>query len=78
MRILALETATLAGSAALLEDGKVVGLHLSNIALTHSERLMAMIDDLLRDSGWDIARVEALPCRSVRAPSRVSASVSPR
>src|SRR5262249_11425099 len=42
MRILALETATLAGSAALLEGGQVVGEIALNIALTHSERLMAM------------------------------------
>jgi tRNA threonylcarbamoyladenosine biosynthesis protein TsaB len=60
MRILALETATLAGSAALVEGGRVVGVSLLNIALTHSERLMAMIDGLLRDCAWDIARVEAL------------------
>jgi tRNA threonylcarbamoyladenosine biosynthesis protein TsaB len=60
MRILALETATLAGSAALLEGGRVIGLSLLDIALTHSERLMAMVDRLLRDCGWDIAQVEAL------------------
>jgi tRNA threonylcarbamoyladenosine biosynthesis protein TsaB len=60
MRILALETATLAGSAALLEGGRVIGLSLLDIALTHSERLMAMVDALLRDCGWDIAHVEAL------------------
>ena len=60
MRILALETATLAGSAALLEGDRVIGLSLLDIALTHSERLMAMVDRLLQDCGWDIAHVEAL------------------
>jgi tRNA threonylcarbamoyladenosine biosynthesis protein TsaB len=60
MRILALETATLAGSAALLEGGRVIGLCLLDVAVTHSERLMAMVDRLLDDSGWDIARVEGL------------------
>jgi tRNA threonylcarbamoyladenosine biosynthesis protein TsaB len=60
MRILALETATLAGSAALLEGGRVVGLSLLDIALTHSERLMAMVDRLLQDCGRDIAHVDAL------------------
>lgn len=60
MRTLALETATLAGSAALLEGDRVVGLSLLDIALTHSERLMAVVDGLLQDCGWDIARVEAL------------------
>src|SRR5262245_33838408 len=60
MRILALETATLAGSVALLEGGRVVGLSLLDIALTHSERLMAMVDGLLRDCRQDIKQVEAL------------------
>jgi tRNA threonylcarbamoyladenosine biosynthesis protein TsaB len=60
MRILALETATLAGSVALLDGDRVIGLSLLDIALTHSERLMAMVDGLLQDCGWDIARVEAL------------------
>lgn len=60
MRILALETATLAGSAALLEEGRVVGQCLLDIALTHSERLMAMVDRLVRDCGWDIGKLDAL------------------
>jgi tRNA threonylcarbamoyladenosine biosynthesis protein TsaB len=60
MRILALETATLAGSAALLEDDRVVGQCLLDIALTHSERLMAMVDRLLRDCGWGIGSLHAL------------------
>lgn len=60
MRTLAVETATLAGSAALLEDDQVIGQSLLDIALTHSERLMAMVDRLLQDCGWDIAGVDAL------------------
>ena len=60
MRTLALETSTLAGSVALLEGGRVVGLSLLDIALTHSERLMAMVDHLLQDCGWDIAQVDGL------------------
>ena len=47
MRVLALETSTLAGGVALCEDGRVVGLSLLNVALTHSERLMSMVDRLL-------------------------------
>ena len=60
MRILALETATLAGSAALLEGGRVIGQSLLDVALTHSERLLAMVDRLLQDSGWDVAVLDAL------------------
>ena len=60
MRILALETSTLAGSAALLEGGRIVGESLLDVALTHSERLMAMVDRLIQDSGWRATDLEAL------------------
>ena len=60
MRILALETSTLAGSAALLEGGRIVGESLLDVALTHSERLMAMVDRLIQDCGWQATDLEAL------------------
>ena len=58
--MLAIETATLAGSAALLDDDQVIGQSLLDVTLTHSERLMAMVDRLLADCGWDIASLGAL------------------
>src|SRR5215813_8403078 len=60
MRILAVETATLAGSAALLEDGQVIGSTSLEIPVTHSERLMAMVDRPLRECGRDIEKMDAL------------------
>src|SRR5262245_14049008 len=60
MRILAVETATLAGSAALLEGGQVIGQISLNVSLTHSERLMAMVDRLLQDCRWDTGDLEGL------------------
>jgi len=60
MRILALETATMAGSVALLEDGRLVGLSLLDIALTHSERVMAMVDRLVQDCRWTLADLDGL------------------
>jgi tRNA threonylcarbamoyladenosine biosynthesis protein TsaB len=60
MRLLALETATLAGGAALLDDGRLVGESRLNIALTHSERLMAVVDRLLQDCGWDVESLGGL------------------
>ena len=60
MRILALETATLAGSAALLDGERLVGETLLDIALTHSERLLAMVDRLLKDCGWSVAALDGL------------------
>jgi tRNA threonylcarbamoyladenosine biosynthesis protein TsaB len=60
MRVLAIETSTLAGSVALCEDGRIVGLSLLDVALTHSERLMAMIHRLVDDGRWRIDRIEGL------------------
>ena len=60
MRILALESATLAGGAALLDGDVVVGESRTNIALTHSERLMVAVDRLLGDAGWTVKDLEGL------------------
>jgi tRNA threonylcarbamoyladenosine biosynthesis protein TsaB len=60
MRVLAVETATLAGGAALLDGARIVGQSLLDIALTHSERLMAMVDRLLHDCGWKVGDLAGL------------------
>lgn len=60
MRVLAVETSTLAGGAALLDGGLVVGEYTLDISLTHSERLMGAIDRLLTDAGWAIRDLEGL------------------
>ena len=38
----------------------MVGLSLLNVALTHSERLMSMVDRLLEDCRWTLAQVQGL------------------
>src|SRR4029450_10781406 len=60
MRLLALETATLAGGAALLDDGRLVGESRLNITLTHSERLMLIVDRLRQACGWEAASLDGL------------------
>jgi tRNA threonylcarbamoyladenosine biosynthesis protein TsaB len=60
MRILALETATLAGGAALLDGDVVIAESRSNIALTHSERVMAAVDRVLRDARWTVEELDGL------------------
>ena len=60
MRILAVETSTLAGGVAALEGERVVGESLLNVSLTHSERLMAMVDRLLVDCGWTLDQLDGL------------------
>jgi len=48
--ILAIETATLTGSVALLSDEKVLGEITLSVSVQHSERLMPAIEQLLRDA----------------------------
>ena len=60
MKVLALESATLAGGAALLDGDVVVGESRASIALTHSERLMIAVDRVLQDAGWTVRDLQGL------------------
>lgn len=60
MRILAVETATPAGGVALLDGERVLGEYCLNIKATHSERLMAAVDQLLSAAGWQLRDAEGL------------------
>src|SRR5512132_883619 len=60
MRVLAVETSTLAGGAALLDGGLVVGEYTLDVSVTHSERLMGAIDRLLTDASWTVRDLEGL------------------
>jgi tRNA threonylcarbamoyladenosine biosynthesis protein TsaB len=60
MRVLAVDTSSLAGGAALLDGDALVGEYLLDVRITHSERLMATVDRLLADAGWSVRDVEGL------------------
>ncbi len=60
VRLLALETSTLAGGVALLDDERIIGEYLLDVRLTHSERLMPAVDRLLTDAGWTVAALDGL------------------
>jgi len=60
VRLLAVETSTLAGGVALLDGDRVIGEYLLDVRLTHSERLMPAIDRLLGGAGWTPAVLEGL------------------
>jgi len=49
--ILAFETSAKAASVALLENGKLLGESYQNTGLTHSQTLLSMAEDLLRNCG---------------------------
>ena len=60
MLILAFETSAKAASAALLEDGKLLGESYQNTGLTHSQTLMVMAENLLSQCGKTAEDVTAV------------------
>ena len=52
MRLLAVETSTLAGGVALLDGERLVAEYLLDVGIAHSERLMAAVDRVLSDARW--------------------------
>ena len=60
MLILAFETSAKAASVALTENGKLLGEAYQNTGLTHSQTLMVMAEDTLKQCGKSAAEVEAV------------------
>ena len=60
MLILAFETSAKAASVALTEDGKLLGESYQNTGLTHSQTLMVMAEDLLKQCGKTVQDITAL------------------
>ena len=60
MLILAFETSAKAASAALTEDGKLLGEAYQNTGMTHSQTLMVMAEDLLKQCGKKIEDLQAV------------------
>ena len=57
MLILAFETTAKAGSVALLEETRLLGESYQNTGLTHSQTLMVMAEDLLKQCGKTVADI---------------------
>ena len=60
MLILAFETSAKAASVALTEGGKLLGESYQNTGLTHSQTLMVMAEDVLKQCGKAAADVQAV------------------
>jgi len=52
MRVLAVETSSLAGGVALLDDARLVAEYVLDVGVTHSERLMSAVDRVIADARW--------------------------
>jgi tRNA threonylcarbamoyladenosine biosynthesis protein TsaB len=60
MRLLAVETSTLAGGVALVDGERLVAEYLLDVSVTHSERLLAVLDRVLADAGWSPRDLQGL------------------
>ena len=60
MKILSFETSAKAASVALMEDGKLLAESYQNTGMTHSQTLMVMAQDLLKQCGLGPAAVDAV------------------
>lgn len=58
MKVLAIETSTMAGSVALVDGDELVSEYLLNIDITHSERLLLAIDCVLRDTKMPVGEID--------------------
>lgn len=62
MRILAFETSAKAASAALLDDGLLLGEYYQNSGQTHSRTLMKMAEDLIDNCDLTPEMIDAVAC----------------
>src|SRR5579884_905677 len=60
MKILSIETATLAGGVALMDEAHLIAEYRLHVEVRHSERLLSTIDRLLSDSGISVATLDAI------------------
>lgn len=60
MRVLAVETSTLAGGVALLDADRLIAEYLLDVRITHSERLMAVVDRVLADAHLSLDDIDGL------------------
>ena len=60
MKILSFETSAKAASVALMEDGKLLAESYQNTGMTHSQTLMVMAQDLLKQCGLGPKDVDAV------------------
>lgn len=60
MKLLAIDSSSIAGSVALFEDGKIKYEDISHDKRTHSETLLPMIAKLKEESGLDLSTIDAI------------------
>jgi len=64
MKLLAIETSTMLGGVAIMDDDTLIAESRINIKVTHSERIMGEIDHILMRSGLTIREIDVI-CISI-------------
>ena len=59
MKILAIDSSAKAVSVAMIEDRRLLGEFFVNVGLTHSQTLMPMVDDLLKNVNIGVNEIDA-------------------
>jgi tRNA threonylcarbamoyladenosine biosynthesis protein TsaB len=60
MKILAIDSTATAASVAVAEDNKIIGEFFINTALTHSQTLIPMTEQLLKNTGLSLKDIDAV------------------
>lgn len=60
MKILSIDASTISAGAAVIDEGKVLGEITTNTKITHSQKLMVVIDQLLNDLDIKIGQMDAI------------------
>ncbi len=58
MKILSIDSSSVTASVAITENGKILSEHFINNGLTHSQTLMPMVEETLKDSGILIKAID--------------------
>lgn len=58
MKLLAIETSTMVGGVAIMEDDTLIAESRINVKITHSERIMGAVDHMLTQSGMKIGDMD--------------------
>jgi tRNA threonylcarbamoyladenosine biosynthesis protein TsaB len=64
MRVLGIETSTHSGSVAIIDDDTILGEIFLNVGPSHSEKLLPMVDWLLREAGMKRNDIEGIAVSS--------------
>lgn len=59
MKILAIDTSCMMGSVSITDEDQIIAEQMLNLKITHSERLIDSIDNLLKSSDMDIDQIDA-------------------